>query len=414
MRHITLLAMLWMWIVVPSAAASAEWTGEITTSGGEVHVKNPETAPEEVRIQLEELWVRGDDDDDEVMFGRVAQVVFDREDNLYVLDSQLSEINVFSLAGEYLETIGREGDGPGEFRSAFDMYLGPDGLLGLVRIFPGKVYQIGTDGSPADDFPLPAVEGYQLVYVGRANRDRVVIAGATQYREGGAQKQNTYLKAFDASGKELAHYYDETKDTRYGEMKYEEKKFSDFTRRWALADDGRVAAATEFDAYRIHVWKADGTLERVIERPGYTSLDRTDAQKERFQKFFDGITSWNPGSSFEISDTHVDVSRVWFRDNGHLWVLPSSGVWTRPEGVLASIDDYDREGRFVRRIHLVGDGDPVEDGIFIIGDRLYRVTELFSAVMAALGGDEGYEEGPTDPLRLVAYRMGAGAVVSAD
>ena len=48
----------------------------------------------------------------------------------------------------------------------------------------------------------------------------------------------------------------------------------------------------------------------------------------------------------------------------------------------------------------------MEDGIFIMGERLYRVTDLFSSFMAALGGDEEQEDAAeAEPLRLIAYNL---------
>jgi hypothetical protein len=319
----------------------------------------------------------------------------------------LSEIQVFSPSGEYLRTVGREGEGPGEFAAVSDMYLGPNGLLGLVRIFPGRIYQIGTDGSPADFFNLPTTDGFQLVHVAQANGDRIVVAAAVQTRAQGKQIETSYLKAFDVDGNELAHYCEEARETRFGGMQFDEKIFSDFARRWALAADGRVAVVMSFDDYRIDVYNADGTLDRVIERPSHEPLKRTASEKERFQKFFDGITRWNPNSTFKISDTHSVAASLWFRPNGNLWVMPSTGSYGREDGLFASIDEYDRDGRFVRRLDFVVDGDPVEDGVFFLDDRMYRVTDLFSSFMAALGGDEGQENAEVDlePLRLIAYRV---------
>jgi hypothetical protein len=392
--------------MAPTGVSQAQGESEKVKVDGVLHVKNSEKPAQVVRVELEELWERGGDDDD-IFFGRLSQLVHDAEGNLYVLDSQLSEIQVFTQSGDHLRTVGREGEGPGEFAAVSDMFLGPSGLLGLVRIFPGRVYQIGTDGSPADFFALPKPDGFQLVHVGRANGDRIVIAAAIQTRAEGKQIETTSLKAYDADGKELAKYCEEARETRFGGMQFDENVFSDFARRWALGDDGRVAVAMTRGDYRIDVYNPDGTLDRVIERPDHEPVKRTSAEKERFQKMFDGITRWNPNSTFKVSDHHTVVAQIWFRPNGNMWVLPAAGTYGRDEGLFASIDEYDRDGRYVRRLDFVVDGDPVEDGVFFLGDRMYRVTDLFSSFMAALGGDEGteQEEVELEPLRLVAYRV---------
>ena len=402
MKSGILCAVLTLAIAV-AVPALAQWQEE---EDGVLYIKNSERPVEEVRIELEELWRRGNEDDD-ILFGRVGQVVSDDGGEIYVLDTQLSEIVVFSASGEYLRTIGREGEGPGEFRDANDMYLGQGDVLGIVSVFPGKIVQLSTDDTPAGSFPLPEESGggFQLMFQGRAVDDHVVLSGAKQKTVGGKQIQTSYLKAFDYKGNELAHYHDESHETRYGGMKFEETTFSNFSRRWTMAPDGRVAAVVDFDAYRIHVWNADGTLDRVIERPAYTPLARTAEQKELIQKLYDGITNWNPNSTFRVSETHLTVSGVVFHDDGSLWAMSSRGAWERSEGVFASYDVYDTDGHFQRRVHLLGEGDPVDDGVFFAGNRLYRVNNLLSSRLAEFGGDSAGEDDDGEPLQLIAYSL---------
>jgi hypothetical protein len=396
-----------------ASAVLAQWKGEIATRDGVTHVVNPESPVEEISVTLKELWRVGGDDE-EVLFGVISQLLHDESGNVYALDSQLSEVHVYSPSGEHLRTIGREGEGPGEFRNGSDMYLGPGGVLGVVQVFPGKIVLLQRDGTPAGNFPLPAAEGggFQLVFVGRGLADRVVLAGAqTKTLEGSKQMQVSYLKAFDAAGKEKATYHTEEAETQFGGMKFFEKTFSNFQRRWALAPDARVAAALDFDAYTIHVWKGDGTLDRVIERPGYALVPRDAAAKKRMQRLYDGITRWNPGSTFEISQTHGTVSSIAFRDDGSLWIMSSAGAYKRGDGVFATFDVYDAEGRFTTRVHLRGDGDPTEDGIFFVGDRLYVVTDLFGAFLANFATtEEGEVTEEAEPVSVIAYQLDLPAV----
>ena len=387
----------------------AEWTAKEDVRDGVTYVTNPETPRDgDVRLDLEELWRLGGEDDEAVLFGVIQQIVADETGNIYVLDGQLSQIQVFLSDGEHRRSIGREGEGPGEFRNATDMYLGPNGVLGTIQIFPGKVVQLTTDGDPAGNLPLPEIPGggYQLVYHVRANSERLVLAGAVTRVENDESMQVKYLKAFDRHGTELARYHDVAHPSRYGGMQFQERHWTDFQDRWALATDGRVAAGLSFDEYRIHVWNTDGSIERVIERPGYQRIRRSATEKKRFQRMYDALTRWSPGSSFSVSETHETISQMFFREDGRLWVLSSAGIWQRDPGVFAHLDVYDARGIFAQRIQLVAPHDIVEDGMFLIGDRVYVVTDFFSSWMAGLGGDEA-EEVATDvqPTSLIAYQM---------
>lgn len=54
-------------------------------------------------------------DRDEVLVGRFTGLEVDENGMIYSVDDQLQQIHLFSPEGEYLESLGREGRGPGEF-----------------------------------------------------------------------------------------------------------------------------------------------------------------------------------------------------------------------------------------------------------------------------------------------------------
>ena len=57
-----------------------------------------------------------------------------------------------------------------------------------------------------------------------------------------------------------------------------------------------------------------------------------------------------------------------------------------------------------------GEGDPEDDGLFFIGDRLYVVTDLLSALMASLPGEGAEEDADMEepePVSVIAYALGS-------
>lgn len=388
-----LLLLLLIWIPV-----SADETAPV--------VRNPETPREGVvDVKPGLLWQRGDDTD-EIFFGVVPRVVCDETSGeLFVLDSQLHEIQVFDREGEWLRSIGREGEGPGEFRNPGDMYRAPDGQIGVMQIFPGRIVQLTPQGEPGTAFDPRQTEGFQVFYLSQGADDRIVISGALFGRDAEGGTQTEYLKSFAPDGTELASYHTETVKMQFGGMTFREPRFNSFTRRWAVAADGRVAVAPSFDDYTIHVHGPDGTLVRVIERPGFSPVERTDAEKARFQTLYDRITAWNQGSTFEVSATHQTIASLAFRPDGTLWVMSGADRWRSEDGVMAVWDVYDTDGNYVRRVRMLGEGNPAEDGYFFSADRVYQVTDLFSASMSAMGGEDGDVEVEPDPVRLVAWKF---------
>ncbi|MDX2473724.1 MAG: 6-bladed beta-propeller [Candidatus Krumholzibacteria bacterium] len=407
-RRISQYLAMTLLLLLSAAPATAEWQGTMDTVDGVTTITNPETpAFGNVSQELRELWRRGEDED-ELFFGTIAEFLHDDEDNIYLLDGQLSEIHVFDPAGELVRTIGREGEGPGEFQNGSDMFWAPGDQIGIVQAWPGKIVMITPEGDPGSSFALPFRDGggFQSVTRGAKHGDNMLLAGTAWTREDGQQWQFTYLKSYDASGAELATFQEIKKETAFGDYEFIENDYVDFQRRWAVANDGRVAASLSFDDYRIHIWNADGTVDRIIERPDYATVKRNAAETERFQTMYDSFTRWNRGSTFRVSETHQTIGQIFFREDGTLWVQDSSARWRSGDGVFTSFDVYDQVGRFVKRVDLMADADATEDGLYFVGDRAYVVTDLYNAIMAsagAAGGGEGDMESDAEPVSVIAF-----------
>jgi hypothetical protein len=74
------------------------------------------------------------DGPDQYVFGQISGLVVDAERRIYVANPQTREIKVFSADGEFLRRIGRDGEGPGEFRNIDGLTLAPDGIAALDPI----------------------------------------------------------------------------------------------------------------------------------------------------------------------------------------------------------------------------------------------------------------------------------------
>lgn len=402
------LTLLAIFLLLSTAPAEAAWQGQVATTDGVVTVTNPETPANGSSTQeMHELWRRGGDDDD-IFFGTVAEFLTDADDNVYLLDGQLSEIQVFNPAGEHLRTIGRQGEGPGEFQNGADMLWAPNHEIGVVQAWPGKIVMITPEGDPGATFALPFRDGggFQSVSRGKGLNNDLILAGTAWAREGENQMQFNYLKKYDASGAELATYVEISEEMNFGNYEFQEPGFTDFKRRWDVAPDGRVAAALSFDKYEITIWNADGTVDRVIERPDYQPVMRTAAEKDRFQAMYDAFTRWNRGSTFKISDHHQTIGQMFFRPDGTLWVQSSAYRWRAAEGVYTSFDVYDTVGRYLQRVDLIADADATQDGFYLAGGRAYIVTDLINAIMASVGGDsEDSVDDEAEPVEVIAFEF---------
>lgn len=394
-----------------TSPALADWQGEMVEAEGATEVRNPATAVEPlVNVELDELWrIGGDTDDENEFFGVISEIIHDDEGQLYLLDAQLSEVKIFDADGMFVRTIGREGEGPGEFRNPSDVFFVPGGNVGVMQLFPGRVVELTPTGDPVRDFPLPETEGggFQLLINGEGGGDRLVLAMAKGTPGEGRMVQTRYLAAIDGEGQELCRYHSEDRVFEFASMKIDEAVWDTFDRRWTVGPDGRVYAVTRNGDYAIHVWNADGSKDRVVRRE-FNPMPRSDEEKERILNIYKAFTENRvPNATYEISDFHRTVEQLYVRDDGSLWVLSSSGTRDIPEGVLGIFDVFDAEGRFQRQVALQGEGNPLEDGYFFVGDRFYVVTGFLDAAMAAQGASvesDEMEEEPM-PMAVICYRL---------
>ncbi len=119
----------------------AEWKGKIDIENGIKVIKNPaEPLYGEITFELEEDLSIGNEDDENYLFYRARDIQVDTDGNIYVLDSGNHRLQVFNKKGNYLHTIGKRGQGPGEFNTP--AYLQLDDETGNIFVADNMLRKI--------------------------------------------------------------------------------------------------------------------------------------------------------------------------------------------------------------------------------------------------------------------------------
>lgn len=377
------------------------------TADGAHHVRNGATPTAGVQqMRLRELWRVGGEDGDDV-FGMVSQVLLDEQGQIYLLDSQLSQIVVYSQAGKRLRTLGREGDGPGEVRRPSDALLLPDGSVGFVQTFPGKVVKVDRQGAPAGALQpggaSPTQGGFAVLIDGQCRGGQLVFSGIDIGMEEGKQLRRSYLASFGADGKEKARYLEHNTTLDFSKAAIIEKdQYFVYPRRWSLAADGRVCAAPYRNRYALNVYNPDGRLEMVIER-AFTSRKRTQVESARVQRILEAQTRQSPIKfTLQAEDTEPDISQVRYHEDGTIWVLHSRSAIDQPAGVFATYDVFDAQGKFDRQVAVQTPGDGENDALFLTDDgHAVLVTGMVEAAMSMQGAGEADSGDGAAPMEVV-------------
>jgi hypothetical protein len=100
-----------------SGQAQAQWKGKVFTEHGITVVSNPkEPIYGRVQLDFEEDLRIGSESDSNTLFYRVRDVGVDNKGDIFVVDMSNCRVQKFDSLGKYLQTIGRSGQGPGEFQ----------------------------------------------------------------------------------------------------------------------------------------------------------------------------------------------------------------------------------------------------------------------------------------------------------
>lgn len=398
-------------LAVAHPAPAGAWPGTEKTKDGVAKVINPaKPAVQPTTHSPALLWKAGGDQEEEYFFGVVSGITTDSAGNIYLLDAQLNEVMVFSPDGEYLRSIGREGEGPGEFRRPADIFLTTDGNIAVVQRMPGKIILLTPDGEPAGNFPVPEVPdgGMQMFAGGRLAGESMILATMQFQRLDDGMKEVSALIGVDGTGAKTAEFITMTNTRNFANMVFNERDLNLNTLVWEAAMDGSVYISDDFDAYRIKIYDPSGSARRVVERE-YTLRVRSDEERERNTPRV-MIRANNRSLSPEATASKTDraVMRIYPRRDGSFWVLSSHGAFDAPEGAIGTFDLFDASGTFRTQVTINGEGSLRDDGIEIIGDRLYVIKGLRSArrAMFAAGDSESGGEGEAEPVTVLCYDLG--------
>lgn len=95
---------------------------------------------------------------DSLFFGTVSRIYFTDSD-IFAIDSKQGCVFRFNHAGEYINTIGQRGGGPGEYVNLSSCFLG-DSCLFIDDLFTRKIFSYKYDGSFLKNISFP----FHLIY----------------------------------------------------------------------------------------------------------------------------------------------------------------------------------------------------------------------------------------------------------
>ena len=322
------------------------------------------------RFQMDEVWKVGVEEDD-FLFGEVEDLLIDEDGTVFVLDSQLANVKVFSAAGQYIRTIGREGDGPGEVRAPGDLVFMPDGSLGLVSKLNWKIAKIDkVTGNTRGDLRALGPDGdLTMLHQVRGSRN--------------SEGTNNFTALIKESTGQFWHwrmylglYWDNDDGQKIFPAKIlcdvgeaqgsdiEEEEFFSIWDPWAIDSFGRTVIAPYWGSYTLRYYDVHGELVTQVELP-YLQRDRSDKEKKRLlEKVWGGTSPEKFGVDLIISKTEAVVRRIHPRPNGRLWIQTGNSAYNVGDGVFRVYDVVGPDGDLEFKAEIHGHADDLVDKVY--------------------------------------------------
>lgn len=364
-----------------------------------------------VQVTPVEQWRLGGDDED-LFFGTIARTQVDPQGNIYILDGQLSQVNVISPDGEYLRTVSKEGDGPGEVRRPGDFFVAHDGSINILNGFPGKVVSITPEGTPIGNAGY-SIDGKQTqfgVFIrGLATADGMILGGINMTFGGGPlSQQDYYLARCDKEGNQLNRLFEKSNTIDYSDFRLTEEGMDFIWARLASGPDGQIYMGKERDVYSITVMDPDGTVNRIINRE-FQAPARTDRQKKIATQIIEAIAVnyRTPLQGSEIENTEPAIGTIAITNDNRIWVQPGVGDDALPAGTWAIFDVFDPQGKFEKQVALKGSFNRNRDSVSILPDgRVLVVTGALDAFLNEMGAVKSDDTQPeVEPLEVICFKL---------
>jgi hypothetical protein len=315
----------------------AEWKGSIEVVDGVTIVKNPKEPMygEEVFSIEEEFIIGKTKGSEDYIFSEVRDLDVDSEGRIFVLDYKETNIKVFDKSGKHVNTIGRKGQGPGEFQRPSQIYLTPQkeilvndtGARQLHFFSLNGIFKRSVSQTNMTFFGGPKVD----------QKEQIVAAHLI------TDKKVTYmLKKFDSRLKEVLKIFS-TDILKFPNLNPFFPRAS-----WEITYEGNVIWGFP-DKYELNIINSEGILIKKIIKDynpvRITQDDKDNCIKERFG----GYDKVSPGVKIVWDDYYNAYRNFTIDDEDRIFVHTYEKILNE-NGFY--YDVFDSEGRYIAKIPL--------------------------------------------------------------
>lgn len=364
-RTTLILSITVMALLIACGSTDEFYTIEIIDGVRTVHNIKPLWGDDpRVGLELTQKYGNLDSNDDNYLLFRPSDVAVDSKGDVYVLDRGNNRIQKYNRKGEYLLTIGKEGQGPGEFMSPLRFSITKDDTIIVSDIQNSRFQLFSSDGENLGSYRQPDITIRSDVY-----SNVTMLTVTLPYGENDSRSQP--FSVYTMKGeliREFGKYFDFGRD---GLNHTHQDVHTSITPDDYLVTSVRGANAIDkYSPTGEHLFRADRPL----------SYNHTYKTKTRNVELPDGRSlSFEilPTVSFQLGVDHKDRIWVWtFRYDNSVELDEETRTSMLPEEKL-ELHIFDKDGIFLGIVPM-----PVEPSrLKIYSDRIFFVEAVNEMVV---------------------------------
>ncbi|MCK5035169.1 MAG: 6-bladed beta-propeller [Candidatus Sabulitectum sp.] len=278
--------------------------------------------------------------DSNFVFGVIIEACFTPAGDIAILDGQKANVAMFTPAGEFIRTIGRDGSGPGEFLLPAGMAFRPEGGLvvadgmGLKLVYFDENYDLVSEALgfvPSPPAQLVAIEGMEI------------IGMKPDFEQG----EDGMFMGFTVAKWEMDNsiptvvYYSQMSPFNPADL----SSMANDVAVFAAADDGRVfTSQMSTEEYSYTAWTPEGEEIFTYVNEDYQRVEKTQSEMDLEAEMVNAriIAQGMPPSmaNWEPDTYRAAISRMAIDGLDRLWV-------TKGEAGTATFDVFDLDGNLL-------------------------------------------------------------------
>ena len=321
----------------------AEWRGTFEEEDGVMVVKNPQEpiyGPEVFNLE-EDLIITNEAGEEEYMFQDIQNLAVDDDENIYVSDMKAAYIRVFDKNGEYVRTIGKQGQGPGEMLAPIDIKALSRGVLIINDYAQLRLNFFSLNGEHIRNlsthkytaFRRPAIDSQGNIVAGFVIPEDEVKYELTKFDSDlNPVFTVTTYPMLTIFGSTNFHYFEQRRSTNLV---------------WNVNEQDQIIWG-HMSKYELFVHNPDGKLMKKIIRD-YDGIEITNQEKEKLIKDFLGDTPVPSNVNIIFPDVYPPFIRFSCDEEGRIYVQTYDKT---EDGEADYYDVFDSGGKYIARFSL--------------------------------------------------------------